>query len=249
MLNISVYLKDPDAVQRLREIVLSYLRANKFSSTLSIYCKPDRMAKCIREDNSDIYIIDFSDVREGKALVELIRRGSLVPAVIIVNMDCNSLKKYLYLRPSALIEDMEDAKGLIQAIVRLKSEISLANRYFVFKCDGEMLRIPYDNIGFFESSGRKVTLYVFDSTAKYYFSAKLDDIESVLPDNFLRCHQSYIVNMKHISKFDKVGRTFYLFSKDEVFISRRMYGEVSKKYERFIKNQGPQGHLQMSKKA
>lgn len=39
MLHISVYLRDPEVGQRLRESVLSYLRANKFSSTLSTYCK------------------------------------------------------------------------------------------------------------------------------------------------------------------------------------------------------------------
>ena len=249
MLHISMYLRESDSAQRLREIVFSYLRSNKLSSTLSTYCKIDGMAKCIGEDDSDIYIIDFSNAREGKELVELIRRGSLIPAVVIVNMDCDSLKNYLYLRPSALVESIEDTESLIQAISRLKKEIALANRYFVFKCNGEMIRIPYDNIGFFESSGRKVTLYVFDSTVKYYFSAKLDDIEMVLPDNFLRCHQSYIVNMRHISKFDRVGRTFYLFSKDEVFISRRMYGEVSGKYERFIQAQGQQGRLRMPEKA
>ncbi len=249
MLHISMYLRESDSAQRLREIVFSYLRANKFSSILSTYCKIDGMIKCIREDDSDIYIIDFSNVREGKELVELIRCGSLIPAVVIVNMDCDSLKDYLYLRPSALVERIEDTKSLIQAISRLKKEIALVNRYFAFKCDGEMIRIPYDNIGFFESSGRKVTLHVFGSTAKYYFSAKLDDIETALPDNFLRCHQSYIVNMRHISKFDRVGRTFYLFSKDEVFISKRMYGKVLRKYERFIQAQGQQGRLRMPEKA
>ncbi len=233
MLHISMYINSRDSAQILRETILTYLRANKSVSTLSTYCKPDGIRKCIEEDDTDIYIIDFSEAQTGKNLMEQIRRKTLIPAIIMVNIDCKTMKKYLFLRPSALIEDVKNTQELLQAISDLKSEAISANRYFSFKCDGEMMRISYDNIEYFESNARKVTLYTFDRTVTYYFSAKLDDIARILPDNFLRCHQSYIVNMKHISKFDRTNRTFCMLSKDEVFVSRRMYTEASARYEKY----------------
>ncbi len=235
MLHISMYMHNHDSAQMLREIVLTYLRTSKSVSTLSTYSKPDGIRKCIEEDDTDIYIIDFSEVQTGKSLTEQIRRKTLIPAVIMISMDCKTMKNYLYLRPSALVEDIQDTQELLRAISTLKTEIESANRYFNFKCDGEMMRIAFDNIEYFESNARKVTLYTFDRTVTYYFSAKLDDIASVLPDNFLRCHQSYIVNMMHISKFDRANRAFCMLSKNEVFVSRRMYAEVSAQYETYSK--------------
>ncbi len=234
MLHISMYINNHDSAQMLRETILTYLRASKYVSTLSTYCKPDGIRKCIEEDNTDIYIIDFSEVQTGKNLTEQIRRKTLIPAVIMINIDCKTIKNYLYLRPSALIENIQDTQELIHAVSGLKSEAISANRYFSFKCDGEMMRIPYDHIEYFESNAKKVTLYTFDRSVTYYFSAKLDDIARILPDNFLRCHQSYIVNMKHISKFDRTNRTFCMLSKDEVFVSRRMYTAASTQYEKFV---------------
>ncbi len=234
MLHISMYINNHDSAQMLRKTILTYLRASKSVSTLSTYCKPDGIRKCIEEDDTDIYIIDFSEIQTGKNLTEQIRRKTLIPAVIMINIDCKTIKNYLYLRPSALIEDLQDIQELIQVVSSLKSEAISANRYFSFKCDGEMMRIPYDNIEYFESNAKKVTLYTLDRTVTYYFSAKLDDIARILPDDFLRCHQSYIVNMKHISKFNRMNRTFCMLSKDEVFVSRRMYAAASTQYEKYV---------------
>ncbi len=231
MLHISMYINNHDSAQILRETILAYLRASKSVSTLSTY---HNIRKCIEEDDTDIYIIDFSEAQTGKNLTEQIRRKTLIPAVIMINIDCKNVKEYLYLRPSALIKDLQDIQELIQALSVLKSEAISANRYFSFKCDGEMTRIPYDNIEYFESNAKKVTLYTFDRTVTYYFSAKLDDIARILPDDFLRCHQSYIVNMKHIYKFDRTNRTFCMLSKDEVFVSRRMYAAALTQYENYV---------------
>lgn len=234
MLHISMYINNHDSAQMLRETILTYLRASKSVSALSTYCKPDGIQKCIEEDDTDIYIIDFSDVQTGKNLTEQIRRKTLIPAVIMINIDCKTMKNYLYLRPSALIEDIQDTQELIHAVSDLKSETISANRYFSFKCNGEIMRIPYSNIEYFESNAKKVTLYTLNRAVTYYFSAKLDDIARILPDNFLRCHKSYIVNMKYISKFDRANRTFCMLSKDEVFVSRRMYAEASAEYKKYV---------------
>ena len=47
-------------------------------------------------------------------------------------------------------------------------------------------------------------------------------------------YQSYIVNMNHIARLDGINHSFFLFSKDEVLISRRMYAEAFEKYKAFM---------------
>ena len=96
------------------------------------------------------------------------------------------------------------------------------------------MRIPYDEISDFESNAKKVTLRKEDGGETYYFTAKLDDIEQELPSFFLRCHQSYLVNMHKIRSLDTKERTFLLFSGEEILISRRMYTEAKERYQNFL---------------
>ena len=54
-----------------------------------------------------------------------------------------------------------------------------------------------------ESSRRNLTIYEVGEAAA--FLLKLSDMEKLLPEYFLRCHQSYLVNMDRIRKFTLDG--------------------------------------------
>ena len=69
---------------------------------------------------------------------------------------------------------------------------------------------------------------------RYYFAAKLDHIAEQLSSDFIRCHQSYLVNMHMIRQFDSKNHTFWLQSNEEIPISRRAYKETKECYEMFL---------------
>lgn len=141
----------------------------------------------------------------------------------------------LFARPSGYIQSPEEPDNIrsvmkVLAQQHLKMERKL---YFSFKYEGERMRLPYEDISHFESSAKKVILHQSRSNKSYYFTAKLDDIGKVLPDFFLRCHQSYIVNMYMIRCLDTKKHMFMLYSNEEVLISRRMYAQAKALYEKF----------------
>jgi DNA-binding LytR/AlgR family response regulator len=70
------------------------------------------------------------------------------------------------------------------------------------------------------SNGREYTIY-----------KKLSEIETQLGDSrFLRCHQSYLVNMSYIAKADK---QFELTTGDVVLIRQRNQKEIRSIYQAF----------------
>lgn len=70
--------------------------------------------------------------------------------------------------------------------------------------NGERMNIPSDDILYLEVRQHNVTAYVQKGAncKEYSFYASLSDLEQQLePQGFLRIHKSYLVNMKHLKKF------------------------------------------------
>lgn len=106
------------------------------------------------------------------------------------------------------------------------NELMSLNRFFSFKQKQRLERIPCHEIEYFESSQRNVTVYL-RSGKEYTFTAKLDDVQGkVLCSGFIRCHQSYLVNMENVRQLDKANKQFHMFSGRNVDISRRNMHEV-----------------------
>ncbi len=57
-------------------------------------------------------------------------------------------------------------------------------------------RIPFLNILYFESREKKI--YINTGSAEFSFYDTLDHLEESLPDDFLRCHRSFIVARRYV---------------------------------------------------
>lgn len=109
------------------------------------------------------------------------------------------------------------------SVDKLKMVLSRITRNFdqatyALRQRSKVVRVPLDEILFVESSNTKCILHR-QGGEEYTIYKRLDEIESELNDKrFLRCHQSYLVNMDHIRQADKM---FVLSSGDCVTIRQR----------------------------
>ena len=107
----------------------------------------------------------------------------------------------------------------------------MRDEVLTFKTHGELHRLEYRQIEYVESKGRSCHIYTTDNQC-FVTLGKLDDIEEELCDKrFLRCHQSFLVNMDHIQS---VNENFIMESGDIVQIRRRNHNEIKDKYENYI---------------
>ena len=96
-------------------------------------------------------------------------------------------------------------------------------------------RIAYDDILYIES--RRMNLRVVCSKGvEHTIRKKLDDVQEELPENrFLRCNQSFIVNMDYIRDADN---NFTMRNGDIIPIKVREKKKIRKRYFDYLLNSG-----------
>ncbi len=99
----------------------------------------------------------------------------------------------------------------------------------VFRKKGEMLAIPLKEILYIESKGHMITVYTRAESYVYY--GKLGVVTEQLPDNFLQCHKSYLVNMDKI--FQIGGDRILLENGQEIPISQARLKASKERYAQY----------------
>lgn len=88
-------------------------------------------------------------------------------------------------------------------IKEIKKALSLAGRIqglFTYKIGHDAFKIPYKNILWFESLGRRIKMITISGEETFY--GNLDTIESeLLPHHFMRIHRAYLINYFHVIRF------------------------------------------------
>lgn len=240
MIGVFIYHTLPNRLQFLHKAVTAYFQEQKHTYRLTACGRYDDAMRYLKGagKNDDVFLFDFSEFAAGIRLAGCLREQ--VPRGLWVYMDgpAENLYKAMLLQPSAYIPDSGDGGAVLTTLQRVERYQQLLQKscYFSFKCEGEHLRIPFDEISYFESSAKKVTLSLSKSCRRYCFAAKLDDLAGRLPEYFLRCHQSYLVNMNMIKCLDTKDHVIFLHSNEEILISRRSYRETKERYQRFLES-------------
>lgn len=100
----------------------------------------------------------------------------------------------------------------------------------------KVIRIPYQEILYVESRNSKCILHCRED-GPFILYKRLDEIEEELNDiRFLRCHQSYLVNMDHIRQAD---RQFELTTGDIVLIRQRDLKTIRQRYLDYMAEKYP----------
>ena len=98
-------------------------------------------------------------------------------------------------------------KDIIDNVQKAMELTANNEQIFQFKVRTEIRRIPYGDIIFFESTGRKIRIHAVNSVYETY--SKLDEIERDAPIGFTRIHKSYLINDMYVAKwmYDSVTLT------------------------------------------
>lgn len=130
-------------------------------------------------------------------------------------------------------------KKLLEAVSRVIRQVEEEdNAYFVVAFKGNIFKIKARDILYFESEKRTAILH--GRKEQWTLYRKLDDIQKDLPDYFLRCHQSYLVNMNEIKSLKPLR--VELYQGDIVPISRPKYKETREKFLEFLGKEDKEGY-------
>ena len=102
--------------------------------------------------------------------------------------------------------------------------------HLTFTVRGNIIKVEPNKIIYFESNKRNVTIHTEKEDITIY--GKLDEIMNSLSSIFVRCHQSYILNMEYVSTLEK--NEFILTDNTNIPISQAKYASSKKAFVNFL---------------
>mgnify|MGYP000887664971 FL=1 len=180
----------------------------------------------------------FMDIyMSGMTGVEAVRKIREIDENTVIAFTTTSLDHTLdgyrlgvlkYIEKPAIQKDVDEA--LKMALMKRKSAA-----YISLLIDGVQREISLDSILYFEHQNHAVTINLTNTVLRTSQSVKLDDMEAELPSPpFLRCHHSYIVNIKYVQSLDKELKTFNMKNGGKVYIRRQDLKKSAEAYKNYL---------------
>lgn len=232
-LRIGIHQPGREPASQIFSVVCDFLKRRGIRGEACCSIGVEGLLKRLGKDLSsfDILILD-ADCDDSLKLAGLVRSRNCVASLIFCSSSSQAAGRVIRYRPSALLNGIDPAR-IETALLYACGEQKRYHPYFPVKNKDGLVRVPYDDIVCFVSNQRLTTLCAGGRSISFY--AKLSEVSAMLPEKqFIRCHQSYIVNLMQVERLDKAARCFIMRDGQNAAISRRYYPQIVEIYEDFM---------------
>lgn len=189
------------------------------------------------EDKSikfDLYLLDIfmDNSMDGIELAKRLRETQEDAAICFVSTSNDFYREaYDLYAVQYLLKPVQEAevKKLLGKVaksiaVNREQKLSVSSR-------GQTAGIPYTKILYISSREHTITICCTDGSVQEC-KGKLNELAlKVCGDTFVRCHQSFIVNMNHV---DNLSGMDLVVAGEQIPVSRRYYAEVKRRYQEML---------------
>ncbi len=175
----------------------------------------------------DIYLNGIGGVEAAKAIRE---RDAGVVITFTTSSEEHTRESYRlgalkYLVKPVSAGDVAEAMRLAEMILRERTMVSLLS-------GGRRVDLPLETILYFEVQDHSVLAHTVSGVLRASQAERLSSLEARLPcPPFLRCHHSYLVNLKHV---DKVENDFIMVNGGRVHIRQKDLKKLTRYYKEWL---------------
>ena len=181
-----------------------------------------------------IFLDMYMDKLNGIQVAEKLRNMNYKGKIIFLTVTSKYAVESYDVEASGYLVKPHDIDKISMVLDRVLSNYENVHTYQIKKRNS-VIQVLYSEIEYIESSNSKCILHRTDGN-EYTIYKKLNDIEEEINHRaFLRCHQSYLVNM---NKIESVENDFTMKSGDIVPIRTRNLNEIKKEYYNYIEYRG-----------
>lgn len=186
--------------------------------------------------------IIFLDVELGaesgfELIAELRPHFHKMPSIIMTTDHDKYAKKAVNNDVLYFLDKPIDPDELTRALAKFEKRYADLYPALSIKDSEGHWNLPYTDIFYIQANGSTIDLYT-TSLKKINFSRTLKEIEQALPTNFLRIHNSYIVNIQSIERWNTTAMKVYLRAKTgliESFTDSNLHIEDKLQYKETTK--------------
>ena len=175
----------------------------------NIFTDPHKLLTYVEHNEIDILFLDIdlkTDIN-GIELAERFRKHNKTAYIVFLTahfeyaMLAYKVKTFDYLIKPFSVSKLEET------ILRLKEDLYTSKKQYVRFGNGKYI-IKQSDILFIEKEKAKSIVHTAQSELEVY--ASFSELSICLPENFVRCHKSYIVNAEKISEINTKDNKLYL---------------------------------------
>lgn len=239
MLRIAICDDQPEEREILSSFFRSYFSAHPYEYILTEYSRGDTLVDDY-EDGTAAFDLVFLDIfMDGilgiEAARDLRRFAPKTPIVFLTTTPDYALESYDVQAYGYLVKPLDAGKAAALLERFLREEYDGRQKTLLLREGGKGRRIAYWEIESVESH-RNVLLVRLENGEEHRVYARLDDVEQELAGHgFLRCHQSYIVNMDRIRIAED---DFLMLSGARIPIRKRGGKIIRESYFEYLLNRG-----------
>ena len=203
MFNIAICDDDIQAVGEMELLVQNIAQSHLVDVEIEVFCDGRGLADAVKGGNAfDIIYLDIEMEKEGgNSTAKRVRQYDKNVLIIFVTAHENYMRESFVVRPFRYLVKPVNEQVMDECFKAAYDDISNGDFYFRYHYQRTSRKIPVRDILYFESNKRKVVIVTANETYELY--GKLNEIEESLKTCktfFLRVHQSFLVNYKHVSE-------------------------------------------------
>ncbi len=206
------------AIDKLSKMLNSIIISHNLKAQISYTTNnPNDLLNYLKDNPTDVLLldIDLKSSTSGLQIAEQIRAIDKNIYIIFVTghfefgMVAYKYKTFDFLQKPLTKERFEET------ILRLYSDIYGSTARYI-RLDNDKTVIKENSIRFIKKEGMKVIFHT--DTRDYETYSSFNKISGMLPNNFVRCHKSYIVNVSKITDIDLSENEISFTNNDKCYI-------------------------------
>lgn len=224
-MRILILASSEELSKQLKEII-----TKKHSGYFIETAAGSKDADYIKNNKFDVVFVDdgFSD----RCITTTMFVQKMFPEckIIFMSDDIGKVSDLLLnVTPFGVVEKPLSSSKIWKYLDAAKDSISKPAEKFCFMEKGKKRNLMFSNIIYLESNREKL----FVKTVRSAFSIwmKMSEAEPQFPDYFVRCHNSFLVNMKYVVSYE--SNSFKLINGQEIIVSRSKKEKSIEKFYAF----------------
>ena len=235
-INIAICDDEPSQISYLKLLVEKWARENTKTICITPFDSAEAFKFAWIEDKSfNILLLDIQMGGGGQNGIELakdIRKyDETLSIIFITGLPEYMSEGYEVSALHYLMKPVNEA-NLYRTLDKACQLMNKEQKSILISSSGENIRILLSDILYIEAFAH--TIQINTSTGNHEVKMSISHIEGELDTNaFVRCHRSYIVGLKYITRISKTDVA--LDNGISIPLSRRMYNDVNRSFINYFK--------------
>ncbi len=185
-----------------------FMKHDYDAKTTCVTSNIDKLFSHLEKNRIDVLILDITlkSYMNGIEIAKKIRKHNKDCYFIFITAYLEyGLVAYKYKTFDFLSKPIQEER-LEETIINLFDDISGSTKKFI-RLENKNTIIAEDDIKYIERNGTKIVFHT--DSRDYEIYSSFNKLQEILPENFIRCHKSFIANVNNITKVEPSNNTVY----------------------------------------